>query len=87
MTFADEHRRLAALLDAAAAELPDLIKTVAAHHRPDVWSGRRADRFGHDLEDRHRQIRVTAEELGRLAAEHRSRAELMDLMLGPTIGI
>jgi hypothetical protein len=83
MAPGDEHRRLAALMDRAASELPGLIRNVAAHHRPDVWTGRRADRFGHELEDRHRQIRVTAEELGRLADEHRSRAEMLDLMLGP----
>ena len=83
MSAAEEHRTLATLLDATAAMTPDLLVEVAAHHRADVWTGRRADQFGDALDDRRRELRVAADELQRQATELRKRAELCDLLIGP----
>jgi hypothetical protein len=83
MASVDDHRRVAALLEATAAELPQLMVQLAAFHRPDVWTGRRADRFGRGIEDRHRQLRVTAEELRRQATALRFQADLRDQLTGP----
>jgi len=80
----DEMRQAAALLDTVAGDLPDLAVDLAAFHRPDVWTGRRADDFGRELDGRHRQLRTTADELRRQAADLRLRARVDDLLVGPT---
>jgi len=80
----DEMRQAAALLDTIAGDLPDLAVDLAAFHRPDVWTGRRADDFGRELDGRHRQLRMTADELRRQATDLRLRARVDDLLVGPT---
>lgn len=79
----DVLRDLAALLEATAAELPQVTGDLAAYHRPDVWTGRRAERFGHELEDQHRVLAAAAGELRDQAAELRHRAGLHELLVGP----
>jgi hypothetical protein len=86
MPYADDQRQVAALLEATAAELLPLMVDLAAFHRPDVWTGRRADRFGREIEDRHRQLRVTADDLRRQARELLVRADPIDLRIGPDLG-
>jgi hypothetical protein len=82
MTPAGEHRRLADLLEATADEVRPLGAALAAFHRPDVWSGQRADRFGRELDDRRRQLRLTADELCRQAAELRAWAQRQEQFRG-----
>ena len=83
MSVPDALRDLAALLDATAAELPQVTGDLAAYHRPDVWTGRRAERFGRELEDQHRLLGTAAGELRRQAGELRHRAGLHELLVGP----
>lgn len=83
MTAAEDCRALADDLDRAAAVVPGLLADVRAFHRPDVWTGRRSERFGDELADRCRVLRVAADELRRQAADLRGRAELYELMIGP----
>jgi hypothetical protein len=67
----------AARLEALALEVGTALDRVVAFHRPDVWQGRRADRFGRELEDQRRQVRVAADELAAEARVLRARAELV----------
>jgi hypothetical protein len=78
MPNASEHHRVADLLDATARDAPSQLAALSAWDRPDVWRGRRAERFGRQLDDRRRQLRVTADELRDQAAELRARADRLD---------
>jgi hypothetical protein len=42
-------REAAAALRRVAVEIPSLVHDLAAYHRPDVWQGAVATRFGDDL--------------------------------------
>jgi hypothetical protein len=84
MSTPDALRDVAALLDATAAGLPRVMADLAAYHRPDVWTGGRADRFGRELEDQQQLLRSTADDLHRQAADMRRQAGLHELLLGPT---
>jgi len=64
-------------LEAIAAEVGTGLDRVAAFHRPDVWQGARAVRFGQELDDQRVRLRAAAEELAGEARELRARAELL----------
>jgi hypothetical protein len=73
------------VLLALATEVGTALDRVAAFHRPDVWQGRRADRFGRELDDQRAQLRAAAEELTGDARLLRGRAEVLRSLtaLGP----
>ena len=75
----------AARFDVLAGQVGTALDRVAAFHRPDVWQGARADRFGRGLDDHRVQLRAAAEELAGDARLLRARAELLRAMgaLGP----
>jgi hypothetical protein len=50
---------------------------LVAYHRPDVWQGGRARRFGEDLADRRVQVHAVAEQVAADARLLRARAELL----------
>ena len=83
MTAARDCRALADLFDDTAGVIPEVLAEVRAFHRPDVWTGRRSDRFGDELADQSRLLRAAADELRQQAVELRGRAELYDLLIGP----
>jgi hypothetical protein len=64
-------------LDLVADEVRTGLDRVAAFHRPDVWQGARAGRFGRELEDQRTQLRAVADELAGAARVLRARASLL----------
>ena len=73
MPVEDELLRAAEVIDEVVGTLEPAMADLAAFHRPDVWTGARADRFGRELEDRARQVRATADDLRLEAARLRAR--------------
>ncbi len=71
--------------DALAGVVGTALDRVVAFHRPDVWQGARADRFGRDLDDQRALLRAAAADLAADARVLRSRADILRTMeaLGP----
>ena len=63
MSTPDELEALAQRLEAVAATVGTALDPVVAHHRPDVWQGARADRFGQELVDQRAWLRAAADQL------------------------
>src|SRR4029453_17656305 len=74
---ADDLDTLATRLGALAQAVREPLDRVVAYHRPDVWRGARADRFGQELADQRLRGRVAADELAAAARLLRARAELL----------
>jgi phosphatidylserine/phosphatidylglycerophosphate/cardiolipin synthase-like enzyme len=74
---ADDLDTLATRLGALAQAVREPLDRVVAYHRPDVWRGARADRFGQELADQRLRVRVAADELAAAARLLRARAELL----------
>jgi hypothetical protein len=72
----------AARLDALAEVVGTALDRVVAFHRPDVWQGRRADRFGQELDEQRVQLRAAAAELADEARTLRARAGVLRLTVG-----
>ena len=64
-------------LEAIALEVRTGLDRVVAFHRPDVWQGARAARFGQELDDQRALLRSAAEQLAGDARAIRARAELL----------
>lgn len=77
MTTPDDLEALARRLEAAAAAVGTALDTVVAHHRPDVWQGARAIRFGQELVEQRAWLRAAAEELAVDARLLHARAALL----------
>jgi hypothetical protein len=81
---ADELRTAARALVAHAAELPELLRTVADFDRPDVWQGGRADQFRLAMVDVTRRLCSpsigAAGELLEAAARFERRAAWLDTL-------
>jgi hypothetical protein len=80
----------AAELDAASAKLMALAEVVGtaldpvvAFHRPDVWQGARAGRFGQELDDQRARLRATALDLVDEARRLHAQADLLRITFGP----
>jgi hypothetical protein len=75
----------AARFQALADEVGTALDRVAAFHRPDVWQGARAERFGRELDDQRALLRAAARGLADDARSLRARAELLRALqaLGP----
>ena len=65
--------RLEALADVVGTGLDRMV----AFHRPDVWQGLLADRFGRELDDQRALLRAAARELGRRGPGAAVAAELL----------
>ncbi len=63
MTTPDDLEALARRLEAAAATVGTALDEVVAHHRPDVWQGARAVRFGQGLVEQRASLRAAADQL------------------------
>ena len=74
MTARAELDATAAKLDELAATVGPLLDRVAAFHRPDVWRGRRADRFGQELDDRRAELSAVVRDLEAGACRLRAEA-------------
>jgi len=77
MTTPDDLEALARRLEAVAATVDTALDPVVAHHRPDVWQGARADRFGHELVDQRAWLRAAADQLTVDARLLQARATLL----------
>jgi len=77
MTSPDELEAAAARLERLAGEVGSLLDRVVAFHRPDVWQGARADRFGRDLDDQRAHLRAAAQGFADDARTLRARAMLL----------
>jgi PPE-repeat protein len=77
MTRADELEALARRLEAVAASVGTALDPVVAHHRPDVWQGTRAARFGQELIDQRAWLRAAADQLTVDARLLQARAALL----------
>jgi len=64
-------------LSALAAVVGTALDPVVAHHRPDVWQGGRAVRFGQELVDHRLLLRTAADELAAEARLLHARAALL----------
>ncbi len=64
-------------LEALAGVVGTGLDRIVAFHRPDVWQGLLADRFGRELDDQRALLRAAARELADEARVLRSRAELL----------
>jgi hypothetical protein len=73
----EELERMASELSALALAVLGVLNRVAAYHRPDVWQGLRADRFGQELADQRLRVKAAAAELGDGARLLRARADLV----------
>lgn len=77
MTSPAELDAAADRLEAIARDVGTGLDRVVAFHRPDVWQGARAARFGQELDDQRVRLRAAAEQLAGEARELRARAELL----------
>lgn len=77
MTTPDDLEALARRLEAVAATVATALDPVVAHHRPDVWQGARAVRFGQELVEQRAWLRAAAEELTVDARILQARAALL----------
>ena len=82
MTTVDELEASARRLDALAATVGTLLDPIVAFHRPDVWRGGRAIRFGQDLLDQRTRLGAAAAQLAADARLLRARAELLRVTQG-----
>jgi hypothetical protein len=80
MTSAADLDSAADRCEALAEQVRTALDRVAAFHRPDVWQGARADRFGRELEDQRAQLRAAGRELADDARLLRARADLVRLL-------
>jgi hypothetical protein len=83
MTTPAELDAAAARLEVLADDVGTLLDRVVAFHRPDVWQGARADRFGHELDDRRAQLRAAAVGFADDARMLRAQAQLLRTVLTP----
>ncbi len=77
MTTADDLDALAHRLEAVAGTVGAALDPVVAHHRPDVWQGARATRFGQELVEQRAWLRAAADQLTVDARLLRARAALL----------
>ena len=77
MPTPDDLEALARRLEAVAASVGTALDPVVAHHRPDVWQGARADRFGQDLVEQRAWLRLAADQLTVDARLLEARAALL----------
>jgi hypothetical protein len=84
MTTPDELLALAGRLDALAASVATMLDPVVAHHRPDVWQGRRAVHFGRELTEQRAWLRAAADQLTSDARLLTARADLLRAVQVPT---
>jgi hypothetical protein len=77
MSTVDDLEAASLRLSALAAVVGRTLDPVVAHHRPDVWQGGRAARFGQELADHRLLLQVAAEELAADARLLHARAELL----------
>jgi len=77
MPTPDDLEALARRLEAVAASVGTALDPVVAHHRPDVWQGARADRFGQDLVEQRAWLRAAADQLTVDARLLEARAALL----------
>lgn len=77
MSRVDELEAASLRLSALAAVVGTALDPVVAHHRPDVWQGGRAVRFGQDLVDHRLLLRAAGEALAADARLLHARAELL----------
>jgi hypothetical protein len=77
MTQADDMAAAARRLSAVAAEVGRALDPIVAYHRPDVWQGGRAVRFGQELLDHRVLLRAAADELAADARLLAARADLL----------
>jgi hypothetical protein len=79
-SLADELDQQAAELEALARSVVTTVDSLLAYHRPDVWQGARADRFGRELAEQRLRVRAAAEALAGSARLTRARADLLRLI-------
>lgn len=79
----DEIDRLADLLEALGHEVPAVVDRLVSHHRPDVWRGARAQRFGAGLADERIRVRAAADRLAEDARRLRAQAATVRAATGP----
>lgn len=77
MSAPDELEALAQRLESAAVTVGTALDLVVAHHRPDVWQGARATRFGQELVEQRAWLRAAADQLTVDARLLRARAALL----------
>ena len=77
MTTADDLEAFARRLDAVAATVGTALDPVVAYHRPDVWQGARALRFGQELVEQRASVRAAADQLTVDARLLQARAGLL----------
>jgi hypothetical protein len=77
MTTADDLEALAHRLESVAATVGTALDPVVAHHRPDVWQGARAARFGQELIEQRAWLRAAADQLTVDARLLQARAALL----------
>jgi hypothetical protein len=64
-------------LHAVAAVVGNALDPIVAYHRPDVWQGGRAARFGQELVDHRLLLRAAADQLVADARLLAARADLL----------
>ena len=77
MTRVDELEAASLRLSALAAVVGTALDPIVAYHRPDVWQGGRAVRFGQALVDHRLLLRAAADELAADARLLHARADLL----------
>lgn len=77
MPTPDDLEALARRLEAVAVSVGTALDPVVAHHRPDVWQGARAVRFGQELLEQRGSLRAAADQLAVDARLLRARADLL----------
>jgi hypothetical protein len=83
MASPDDLDAAAERLEWLAAEVGTTLDRIVAFHRPDVWQGARADRFGHDLDDQRAHLRAAALGFAEDARMLRAQAALVRSALTP----
>jgi hypothetical protein len=77
MSQVDDMEAAARRLRAVAAVVGDALDPIVAYHRPDVWQGGRAVRFGQELVDHRLLLRAAADQLATDARLLAARADLL----------
>ena len=77
MSQVDDLEAAARRLSTLAAVVGNALDPIVAYHRPDVWQGGRAVRFGQELMDHRLLLRAAADELGADARLLAARADLL----------
>lgn len=83
MTTPTELEAAAVRLAALSALVTPTVEQLVAYHRPDVWQGGRAVRFGHELMDQRAQARAAADQLAADARLTQARAGLLRAAQAP----